>query len=341
MPRLKRKGSTIATLLLLALLLGAGWAWTPDLDPAELRQRWGGPPSQFVEAGGQRWHLRDTGPDTAPPPTALASAPAPLPVLMLHGFGSSLHSWDGWAERLQAQQRVLRVDLPGAGLSGPDAQRRYDDEHAVAQVLALMDALGLQQVALVGHSMGGRLAWRLAAQHPHRVQRLLLVAPDGFESPGFEYGKPPEVGPIAGLLPYALPRAALRAGLAPAWGDEARLTEATIDRYHQLLRAPGNRQAVLDRLAQLKLQDPRPLLARLALPVLLVWGEKDQMIPPQHAQDWLAALPAATGAQLLLLPGLGHVPQEEDPAAGWASIAAFLKPPAAPAAASAPLGAGR
>lgn len=338
MLRLKRKGSTIATLLLLALLLGAGWAWTPDLDPAELQRRWGGPPSQFVEAGGQRWHLRDTGPATAP------GTPAPPPVLMLHGFGSSLHSWDGWAERLQAQQRVLRVDLPGAGLSGPDTERRYDDDHAVAQLLALMDALGLQQVALAGHSMGGRLAWRLAVQHPQRVQRLLLVAPDGFESPGFEYGKPPEVGLMAGLLPYALPRAALRAGLAPAWGDKTRLTDATIDRYHQLLRAPGNRQAVLDRLSQLKLQDPRPLLAGLAMPVLLVWGDKDQMIPPKHAQDWLAALPAATAAQLLLLPGLGHVPQEEDPAAGWAAIAAFLNPPAAGTAraeAPAPAGADR
>lgn len=332
MPRLKRKGSIIATLLLLALLLGAGWAWTPDLDRAELEQRWGGPPSQFIEAGGQRWHLRDTGPD---------AAPAPAPVLMLHGFGSSLHSWDGWAERLQAHQRVLRVDLPGAGLSRPDAERRYDDEHAVAQILALMDVLGLQQVALVGHSMGGRLAWQLAARHPERVARLLLVAPDGFASPGFEYGRPPEMGWTVQLLPKVLPRALLRAGLAPAWGDPARLPEATVERYHQLLLGPGVRQAALDRLAQLRLEDPRPRLARLAMPVQLVWGEKDQMIPPKHAQDWLAALPAATGAQLLLLPGLGHVPQEEDPAAGWATIAAFLKPPAAPAAASAPAGAGR
>jgi pimeloyl-ACP methyl ester carboxylesterase len=305
-------------LLLLLVLLGAAWAWTPDLPSAELQARWATPPSRFVEAGGLRWHLRDSGP-------AAAAAEEPPPVLMLHGFGSSLHTWEGWAAALAPQQRVLRVDLPGAGLTGPDPQRRYDDDHAVQQLLALLDALGLQRVALVGHSMGGRLAWRLAVQHPQRVARLVLVAPDGFESPGFEYGKPPDVGFGAGLLPYVLPRVALRAGLAPAWGDEARLTEAMVTRYHELLRAPGNRQAVLDRLAQLRLEDPRPLLATLQAPVLLVWGEADRMIPPRHAQDWLQALPAATAAQLLLLPGLGHVPQEEDASAGLQAITTFLR----------------
>jgi pimeloyl-ACP methyl ester carboxylesterase len=299
-------------------MLGAGWAWTPDLSADELQARWAMPPSRFVEVGGLRWHLLDSGP-------AEGAAPHAPPLLLLHGFGSSLHTWEGWAAALQQQQRVLRVDLPGAGLTGPDPQRRYDDEHTVKQLLALLDELGLQRVALAGHSMGGRLAWRLAAQHPERVARLVLVAPDGFESPGFEYGKPPNAGFAAALLPYALPRAALRAGLARAWGDEARLDDATIDRYHQLLRAPGNRRAVLDRLAQLRLENPRPLLTSLTMPVLLVWGDADRMIPPLHAQDWLQALPAATGARLLLLPGLGHVPQEEDPRAGLPAITTFLR----------------
>lgn len=316
----RRKGTLIATLLLLVLLLGAGWAWTPDLPTTDLQARWAPPPSRFVEAGGLRWHLRDTG-----PAEAATEGPQATPVLLLHGFGSSLHTWDGWAAALEKQQRVLRVDLPGAGLTGPDPQRRYDDAHALQQLLALLDELGLQRVAVAGHSMGGRLAWRLAVQHPQRVERLLLVAPDGFESPGFEYGKAPDVGFGASLLPHVLPRVALRAGLAPAWGDESRLGEATIDRYHELLRAPGNRRAVLDRLAQLRLEDPRPLLAGLSLPVLLVWGEADRMIPPRHADDWLQALPPATGARLLLLPGLGHVPQEEDASAGLQAITTFLR----------------
>ncbi len=310
----------MSLLLLIALLLGAGWAWTPDAPRAELEARYAAPPSRFVEAGGQRWHVRDSGPAGAP------DAPHAPAVLMLHGFGSSLHTWEAWAQGLQGTLRVVRVDLPGAGLTGPDAAGRYDDTHSVQQLLALMDALQLQRPSLVGHSMGGRLAWRLAADHPDRITRLVLVAPDGFASPGFDYGKAPEVGPAVQLMRWVLPRAVLRAGLAPAYADPARLSEDTVTRYQQMLLAPGVRGALIDRMQQLVLQPPGPLLARVQAPTLLVWGEKDAMIPAANAQDYLRALPAATGARVLLLPGLGHVPQEEDPAAGLAAVQAFLAP---------------
>ncbi len=310
----------MAILLLAVLLLGAGWAWTPDRPRAELEARWATPPSRFVDAAGLRWHVRDTG------PAAGAAAAASPPVLMLHGFGSSLHTWEAWAQGLQAMQRVVRVDLPGAGLSAPDPARRYDDAHALQQLLALMDTLGLQRVSLVGHSMGGRLAWRMAAEHPERVHRLVLVAPDGFASPGFEYGKPPDVGLMAQLLPHVLPRALLRAALEPAYADPQRLQEDTVTRYHELLLAPGARGAIIDRLQQLQLEEPSALLARVQAPTLLVWGERDAMIPVANAQDYLKALPAAAAAQLQVLPGLGHVPHEEDPAAGLPAVRAFLAP---------------
>lgn len=319
----RRKRTILARVLLAALvpalLLGAGCAWTPDLPRAELEARYAAAPSRFVDAGGLRWHVRESGP-------AAGAAKAP-PVLMLHGFGSSLHTWEAWAQGLQAGQRVVRVDLPGAGLTGPDPSGRYDDEHALQQLQALMDALGMARASLVGHSMGGRLAWRLAAEHPARVHRLVLVAPDGFASPGFDYGKPPDVGVLARLLPHVLPRWLLRAGLAPAYGDPGRLGEDTVSRYHEMLLAPGVRGAVIERLRQIRLQDPTPLLARVQAPTLLVWGERDAMIPVAHAQDYLKALPAGTGARLVVLPGLGHVPHEEDPPAGLAALQAFLASP--------------
>ena len=318
----------MAVLLLLALLVTAGWAWTPDLDRATLEARYAPPPSQFVEAAGLRWHVRDTGP-ASPAASGDAPVPAPVqaPVLMLHGFGSSLHTWDAWAQALQATHRVVRVDLPGAGLSAPDPQGRYDDEHALVQLMALMDVLNMPRASVVGHSMGGRLAWRLAALHPERVEKLVLVAPDGFASPGFEYGKSPDVGIAGKLLPYTLPRALLRAGLAPAWGNPERLPQDTITRYHELLLAPGGRQAIIQRMEQMRLQDPIPLLANVQAPTLLIWGDLDAMIPPANAQDYLRAIPEVAGvanAELILLPGLGHVPQEEDPAAALPALQKFL-----------------
>jgi pimeloyl-ACP methyl ester carboxylesterase len=114
----------------------------------------------------------------------------------------------------------------------------------------------------------------------------------------------------------------VRATLAPAYGDPSRMTEAEVDRAHDLLRAPGVRPAILARMAQHVLEDPRPLLPGLTQPVLLLWGEQDRMIPASHGQDWLAVLPRA---ELVVLPGLGHVPQEEAPEVSLVPVRAFLE----------------
>jgi pimeloyl-ACP methyl ester carboxylesterase len=248
---------------------------------------------------------------------------------MLHGFGSSLQTWDSWAQVLSADHRVLRLDLPGAGLTGADPGNDYSDEHALRLLLGLMDTLGIARASVVGHSMGGRLAWRLAAEYPERVDRLVLIAPDGFASAGFEYGKAPEVPAMAYLMTRMLPRAVVRASLESAWAEPARLDEETVTRYHEMLLAPGVRGALIERMRQMNLLEPGPLLARITAPTLLLWGEQDAMIPVAHAQDYLRALPAAAQARLATLPGVGHLPQEERPADGLAVLQAFLagRPP--------------
>lgn len=291
------------------LLAAAGWLITPDLDRAPLEARYARGPQDFVVVDGMRLHLRDSGPKDAPA------------VLMLHGFGGSLHSWEDWAAGLDDRLRVLRFDQPGAGLSAPDRLGQYTDERGIALLDALLDQLGLQQVSLVGHSMGGRLAWRYAAERPQRVARLVLVAPDGFASPGFGYGKAPEVGATAQLLRWVLPRALVAASLTPAYGDPAAATEERIDRYHALLRASGNREALLARMGQLVLQPPEPWLARITAPTLLVWGDKDAMIPASNAADYQRLV---RGARSLVLPGVGHLPQEEAPAQSLPALRAFL-----------------
>ncbi len=301
-------------LLAVLLLAVTGWAWTPDRPAAELEARYARGPADFITLLGVRLHLRDDAPPGRPD--------APV-VLMLHGFGSSLHTWDAWADALAPTHRVLRLDLPGAGLTGADPSGRYDDARSLELLQALLAARGITRVAVVGHSMGGRLAWRLAAARPELVQRLVLVAPDGFASPGFEYGKPPEVGPAVALMQQFLPRALLKMSLEPAYADPSRLAEDTVTRYHELMLYPGVRAALLQRMRQLVLEPPEPYLARITAPVLLVWGERDAMIPVANARDYQAVLKAA---RLLTLPGLGHVPHEEAPEAALAELAAFLAP---------------
>ena len=297
------------SILLVLLVAAVALLYTPDRPRAAIEAGYLRDPADLVDMAGTRLHLRDEGPRAAPA------------VILLHGLGSSLHSFNAWAATLAETHRVIRFDLPGSGLSGPDPTGVYTDDRSVALLLAVMDQTGLKRATLAGNSIGGRLAWRFAAAHPDRVERLILIAPDGFASLGFEYGKAPDVPAMLDLMRLFLPKWALRPNIAAAYGDPARLTDATLERYHALLLAPGNRKALLDRMRQTVLVDPQPLLRRIAVPVLLLWGEKDAMIPVANAQDYLGAVP---DAQLVVLPGLGHVPQEEDPTTSLQPVLDFL-----------------
>jgi pimeloyl-ACP methyl ester carboxylesterase len=298
-------------LLMIGVALGAAAyaLWTPDMSRAELEDKYLESPCGYREVAGVRLHLCDSGPRDA------------QAVILLHGFGASLQTWDAWATSLQVDHRVIRFDLPGAGLTGPDPTGDYRDSRSVAVLEALMRELGLAHASIIGNSIGGRIAWTFAALKPALVDRLVLISPDGFASPGFAYGKAPDVPFILAAMRYVLPKPMLRMNLAPAYGDPKLLTDAVVTRYYDLMLAPGVRGALLERMRQTVLQDPVPLLRRIQAPTLLLWGEKDAMIPIANAADYLRELPHG---ELTRLPGLGHVPQEEAPDVSLAPVRAFL-----------------
>lgn len=148
-----------------------GWLWTPDLDRGKLESRYSNAAADFIYVAGIQLHLRDSGPKTTPA------------LILLHGFGSSLHTWDPWAGELGRDCRVIRFDLPGAGLTGADLGGDYSVVHSLQILAALMDRLGLAKASLVGNLIVGRIAWRFATEFPTRVAKLILVSPDGFASP--------------------------------------------------------------------------------------------------------------------------------------------------------------
>jgi pimeloyl-ACP methyl ester carboxylesterase len=285
------------------------WAWTPDRSRSDLEERYSDSSTRYLEVGGTSLRVRDTG-----------SKDAPV-LILIHGFGSSIESWEPWAQSLSANYRVLRFDLPGFGLSEPDRTGNYRDTRSVTLVKELMDYLGIENAALIGNSMGGRIAWRFAVAFPARTWRLVLISPDGFASPGVEYGKPPRVPALIQLMKYFLPRALVRMNLEAAYADPTRLRDPVVGRYYDLLRAPGNRGAMIERMRQNVLEDPIPLLRQIKSPTLLLWGKKDRLIPYANSADYMAALPNAT---LVAFPDLGHVPYEEAPAASLKPVEKFL-----------------
>jgi pimeloyl-ACP methyl ester carboxylesterase len=296
--------------ILTPTIIAAGiWAWTPDRTRAELREKYANASTRYLMVGGTELRIRDTGPRDAPA------------VVLLHGFGSSLETWEPWAQTLSLNYRVVRFDLPGCGLSEPDRTGDYGDARSVGLVKDLMDRLGIETAALIGNSMGGRIAWQFAAAFPARTSKLVLISPDGFASPGFQYGKAPRVPALLHLMKYFLPRALLSMNLAAAYADPTRLTASVVDRYYELLLAPGNREAMLDRMRQSVLEDPVPLLQHIRTSTLLLWGKKDRLIPYGNAADYLASMP---NAALVSFADLGHVPHEEAPAESLKPVEKFL-----------------
>lgn len=299
----------------LVVLAAAGivLAWQPDRSAAALEARWAAPPSKFVDVKGQRVHVRDEG------PRADSS-----PILLIHGTSASLHTWDGWAEPLRKRRRVIRFDLPGFGLTGPNAAGDYRDASHARFVLDLADALGLVHFVVAGNSLGGEIAWRTALLAPQRVERLILVDAAGYafvpESIpiGFQLARSPAASVLG---EYLLPRALIESSVRNVYGDPARVTPALVDRYFELTLREGNRRALGQRLRQFTPGEDAARIRELKLPTLILWGGRDRLIPPEYARRFAADI---GGSELVVFDTLGHVPHEEDPAASLAPVRRFL-----------------
>ena len=308
-------------LLLILSMVALALMRTPDVPAEGLVARWAPAPSDFIDVKGQTVHLRDEGPRHD-------GAGTPPPLLLIHGTASSLHTWEGWAKALRGQRRVISFDLPGFGLTGPfEGAYEPDNYHGDTYarfVLDLMQALKIERALIVGNSLGGEVAWRTAAMAPERVAGLVLVDAVG---PRFT----PQAVPVAFQLArvpllnklgeVVLSRALVAEGLRSVYGDSTRVSEALIDRHFQLALREGNRRALGLRVRQMVNGEHEERLNTLKQPTLLIWGERDRLVPPSVGEDFARRI---AGSQLVVLPGLGHVPQEEDPARSLVPVKAFL-----------------
>ena len=311
----------IVGVLLMASALALALSRAPDRSVQSLVARWAVPPSEFIDLDGQLVHLRDVGPRGDG-----------LPLVLLHGTSASLHPWEGWSRALQGQHRVISVDLPGFGLTGPWSGRyaswSYRGDDLARFVLEVLDHLHVKRFAIAGNSLGGEVAWRVASLAPERVQRLVLVDAAGYElNPesvpiGFRIARLPGINR---LMEWLLPRGVVEASVRDVYGDPSKVTPQLVDRYFELTLREGNRAALVRRF-QAQALDQQAVDANVAriralqMPTLLIWGGHDRLIPPANAQRFHADI---AGSRLVMFDALGHVPQEEDPAATAAALLAF------------------
>lgn len=285
-----------------------------DIPVAQLKERWAPSPSQFLDIAGMQIHVRDEGVKADP-----------LPILLIHGTGASLHTWDGWVEALKETRRVIRFDLPAFGLTGPEPNNNYKIERYAEVVVSVLDQLNVKKAVVAGNSLGGYISWATAVLHPDRVSQLVLVDASGYPYDaksvpiGFKLSQNPLT---AGLLKGFLPKSLVRRSVENVYANPELVTDELVERYYELTLREGNRQALKQRFVQTLPSDLAKQIPSIQVPTLLIWGAQDQLIPVKFGERFDQEI---SNSQLVIFEELGHVPQEEDPIATVNVFKQFLE----------------
>jgi pimeloyl-ACP methyl ester carboxylesterase len=248
--------------------------------------------------------------------------------LLIHGFSASLHTWSPWVERLGDEYRILSLDLPGHGLTRAPAGYHASIEAFRDEVAAFVQAQGLTRFALAGNSMGGHVAWEYALAHPEQIEALVLVDSAGWPETPTENGAIAFQllrNPVASAIMRDLDKTSLvRQGLIAGFPAHPELVDdAMVTRFTELARAPGHRDIIFTLFREV---DARPMatperLSALGMPVLVMHGAEDALIPLAHGEQFHNAI---AGSQLSVFEGAGHMPQTEIPDESAMAIREFL-----------------
>lgn len=299
------------------LLIGAGsvgvtlFSWQQTRTNAAAAADFFTSEDRYVEVDGLDVRVRIEGPENAPT------------LLMLHGFTFSLESYDELAAQLDDTFRVIRYDMRGHGLTGPDPEKRYSPEQRAAHVGAVLDALGVEAAAIMGNSLGGLAAWRYAASVPDRVDALILVSPGAYPINGVTDEPAPVPAALAAYF-RLLPEAGIDASIERIYADASRISDERKATIKAMMRAPGNGAAFIDAVEVFTLPDPEPALSGLDVPTLIIWGDDDVVIDPAHGRKMRSVMPQA---ELLMLAGVGHAAHEEVPERVAREVRRFLGEP--------------
>ncbi len=284
--------------------------WKNDIDLNELKDKYAYPSSSFISIDGINVHYRDVGKGEA--------------ILLIHGTGASLHTWEKWIDILSPGYRVISFDLPGFGLTGPDPNHNYQISRYTAILDSLMIKLKVDSFHIAGNSLGGLVAWRYTTQFPQKILTLNLIDAAGLPQPE---KKPPFIFQLAKLpilstlMQKVTPKSIIENSMLDVYKNDQLVTEKLIDRYFELSLREGNRTAFVKRMSQLNEKLEFNDLKRITAPVLIQWGKDDRWIPLAKGYEFKKIIPKAE----LKIYNSGHVPMEENPMETVEDYMIFLK----------------
>jgi pimeloyl-ACP methyl ester carboxylesterase len=297
--------------LLLAAVLAGGWLLWPEPPPAPsgawLKAADLEPRFQTLDGLRIRYVRKGAGP----------------PLILIHGFASSIYTWKDVIPDLARDHDVVALDLPGFG--GSDVPRGLSFPMLPRSVLGLMDALAIPKATLVGNSLGGATAVALALDQRERASGLVLVDSAGFNlaasrRPFFVRLAGSRAGRALELLPWR--RFVVRRALLQVFHDDSRVTPERVEEYLTPLARPGVFAALrsLNDFGDDRASAFAERIQDVAVPTLIVWGSDDRWIPLEDGRRFEKAV---RGARLVVIPDCGHMPQEERPDVFLATLRSF------------------
>ena len=310
---------TVFVALLLALLVGPFLVPVPPLKGTRSERELADPDSKFVEVNGMSVHYKEMG--TGQPV-----------FILLHGFGASAFSWREVMEPFSELGHVIAYDRPAFGLTSRPmpgdwtGENPYSPESQAAIVIGLMDALGVEKAILVGNSAGGTVSVYTALTYPERVSGLILVDAAIYTGGGSPAWARPLLGtPQMRHLGPLLARQIASSGddfIRTAFHDPTLVTQDILDGYRKPLNANNWDRALWELTAASHPLGLAERLTELNLPVLVLTGDDDRIVPTEESLRLGAEIP---GASLVVIPNAGHVPHEEKPDEFMQAVREFLK----------------
>ncbi|MBK8556178.1 MAG: alpha/beta hydrolase [Lewinellaceae bacterium] len=296
-------------LFLLLILGGILVNYHEDIPAEKLQGKYGYPDSRFVAVEGMQVHCRVVGKGEA--------------LVLLHDADNSMHTWDAWVDSLSRSYKVIVLDLPGFGLTGPHPQGSYSTFMYVSFLEEFVGALRLRQFHLVGNGLGAQIAWFYAVEHPERLRKLVLLNAPGFEKSEFSLVQFMASAPVLNrVFRRITPRSAFRIMLEDRYADDARVNDAMIDQHFQLFLRPGSRKAYTNISQVRNNRPPADIIEKIAAPTLILWGAEDTRISPEFAYEFHRRI---RKSQLKIYQNSGHWPQEEIPGPTTTDVRSFLE----------------
>lgn len=305
---------TLIILLVIAIILIVVLFGHADIPLEELKAKYANEHSQFMPLDGMEVHYRDEG-----------NKQDSLPIILIHGTGASLHTFNDWAASLKENHRVIRMDLPAYGLTGPFPDGNYNIAHYVDFLNGFLNQLHIDQCIIAGNSLGGQIAWLYTAAYPDKVSKLILIDAAGYtirsKSVPLAF-KAARIPVIKNLFTYITPRSVAKASVENVYYDQSKVTEELVDRYFELTLRDGNRQAFVDRFSASYDTTALDFIKAIQQHTLVMWGKQDDLIPVYMAEQFHQDLPNDT---LVFLDKAGHVPMEEIPERSLEVVREFLE----------------